>query len=469
MANITITDAEITDASFFAGLNINGFSTLNATAVSANIQITITGNSITFTDTNTNTVLATYADTDLGGGSFSNVNTYQDNGGDSDVGGFAGSGQVNYTGGVGNDTLTDNGSSGGRLIGGSGDDVLQGGSGNNFEIQGGDGNDTLLSGGGNNQLFGGAGDDTLIGESGSGNLTGGAGNDTIIQRDGTYNIASGDGNDTIIIDGGSQNNIAAGNGDDTVILNVATNSFVNGGGGTNTLVLPEGATFAPFNPGGNGGRITFADGSSTGYQGFLADDISVACFASGTRIETPSGEVTIDDLKVGDVVQTLDDGPQELQWIGTCTVRADGAFAPICITKGSMGNHTDLFVSPQHRILLSGPSCDLHFGTPELFCAAKNLCDGVSVYRAARPYITYFHLMFSKHQVINANGTPAESFFVGDYVSEAHQGTYNELISLFPELSESDHPERETARPVLKSYEAKVLNVRHSYAAPSAV
>ncbi|MEP2890005.1 Hint domain-containing protein [Tateyamaria sp.] len=461
MANITLTDALITDASFFAGLNINDNSSINASSVSSNVQITITANAITFTDTNTNSVLATYTNGDLGGGTFANVRQYDGNDNDSDVSGFSGSGQVDLEGGSGDDTLTDSGTNGGRLFGGDGDDVLQGGSGNNFDVQGGAGNDILLSGGGNNQLFGGAGDDVLVGESGTGNLQGGNGNDTIIQEDGTYNIVAGNGADTIIINGGTSNNIAANGGDDTVILNVATTAFVNGGGGTNTLVLPDGATFAPFNVGGNNGRITFADGSSTGYQGFLADDISVACFASGTLIETSNGPAAIECLAVGDLVQTLDDGLQELQWIGQCTVPADGAFAPICIAKGRMGNHADLFVSPQHRILLSGANCDLHFGAPEVLCAAKHLCDGVHVYRATRPTITYFHLMFGKHQIINANGVLAESFFVGDYHSGADEETYNELISLFPELSQNDHPARYPSRPFLKPFEAQILKSSH--------
>jgi len=132
-----------------------------------------------------------------------------------------------------------------------------------------------------------------------------------------------------------------------------------------------------------------------------------------------------------------------------------------------MGNNADLFVSPQHRILLSGANCDLHFGTDQVLCAAKHLCDSVLIYPAARPTITYFHLMFSKHQIIIANGILAESFFVGDYQAKADVDTYNELISLFPELSQSDHPARHPARPFLKSFEAEVLKDNLNNVIPS--
>ncbi|MFK7941410.1 MAG: TfuA-like protein, partial [Paracoccaceae bacterium] len=39
------------------------------------------------------------------------------------------------------------------------------------------------------------------------------------------------------------------------------------------------------------------------------------CFAGGTMILTPRGEILVEDLKVGDMVVTLDDGPMPILWM----------------------------------------------------------------------------------------------------------------------------------------------------------
>ena len=58
-------------------------------------------------------------------------------------------------------------------------------------------------------------------------------------------------------------------------------------------------------------------------------------------------------LAAGDMVVTMDHGPQPIRWIGS-SKRPDRQLAPILIRKGALGNTRDLRVSPQHRMLLSG-------------------------------------------------------------------------------------------------------------------
>ncbi|MBL9056263.1 MAG: Hint domain-containing protein, partial [Rhodobacteraceae bacterium] len=41
------------------------------------------------------------------------------------------------------------------------------------------------------------------------------------------------------------------------------------------------------------------------------------CFLRGTRITTPDGPRAIEDLAEGDLVTTLDHGPQPIRWIGS--------------------------------------------------------------------------------------------------------------------------------------------------------
>ncbi|MDZ4134809.1 MAG: Hint domain-containing protein, partial [Paracoccaceae bacterium] len=82
-------------------------------------------------------------------------------------------------------------------------------------------------------------------------------------------------------------------------------------------------------------------------------DLLCVSFARGTMITLANGgQRRIEVLKTGDRVLTRDHGPQSLRWLGHATLRAAGAFAPVVITAGAMGNAGDLIVSQHHRMFL---------------------------------------------------------------------------------------------------------------------
>ncbi|NUB44461.1 Hint domain-containing protein [Fertoebacter nigrum] len=182
----------------------------------------------------------------------------------------------------------------------------------------------------------------------------------------------------------------------------------------------------------------------------------VTCFAAGTRIGTPQGEVAIEDLRAGDMVLTADGGPRVIRWAGARRVEARGALAPIRIAAGTLGNRRDLLVSPQHRLLLSGWRAELLFGADEVLVAACHLVDDRRIRPAPQDHITYHHLLFDRHEIIFAEGCAAESFFPGA-VSLTHSdaATQAEILALFPELAEAPARFGPTARRVLRRAEAR--------------
>jgi len=184
------------------------------------------------------------------------------------------------------------------------------------------------------------------------------------------------------------------------------------------------------------------------------------CFVSGTRILTSKGEVAVDDLTAGDQVVTMDHGLQTIRWIGSCRRIATGAFAPIRFRKGVMGNTRDLLVSPQHRMLVKGWQAELLFNETEVLVPAKALLSDHGVTRQTGGQVTYFHILFDKHEIIYAHGCPTESFHPGATMFSAlDHATQNEVLTLFPALA----PHRgstygNTARLALRVSEGKVLS-----------
>lgn len=178
----------------------------------------------------------------------------------------------------------------------------------------------------------------------------------------------------------------------------------------------------------------------------------VTCYVDGTRIHTPDGEVSVQDLSVGDTVTTRDHGAQTIRWIGKSRVPAVGKLAPVKISKGALGKNipaTDLYVSRQHRMLLASKIAERMFGEYEVLTPAVRLLGmtGVEVQEGDNE-VTYYHILLDRHEVIYANGAPSESFLTGpNAMATMDCDTVEELELLFPGiLSEASI----SARPVVK-------------------
>jgi hypothetical protein len=187
---------------------------------------------------------------------------------------------------------------------------------------------------------------------------------------------------------------------------------------------------------------------------------AIPCFVRGARILTPRGEVPVERLAVGDLVCTMDAGAQPIRWIGRRLVPARDRFAPVRIRKGAFGARRDLWVSPQHRMLISESWAELMFGEREVLVAAKDLVNDLSVrIEESDGMVDYIHLMFDSHQVIYAEGLATESFLPGPMTLDSFEAeVLEEICTLFPELDPvTGAGYGPAARLSLKGFEAAAL------------
>src|ERR1700682_3334891 len=85
------------------------------------------------------------------------------------------------------------------------------------------------------------------------------------------------------------------------------------------------------------------------------------CFLAGTRIRTPRGEVPVEELAIGALVDTLR-GPLPVKWIGRRTLRKTASswhssVAPIRIARFALDDQypsRDLYLSPKHCLFVDG-------------------------------------------------------------------------------------------------------------------
>lgn len=186
-------------------------------------------------------------------------------------------------------------------------------------------------------------------------------------------------------------------------------------------------------------------------QGLPLTDLICVSFAAGTRITLADGrQERIEHLAPGANILTRDHGPQPVRWIGKATLRARGAFAPVVVRPGVLGNDAELIVSPHHRLFIYQRGAYRIGGVAEILVQAKHLVDGEAIQRREGGFVDYYSLVFDRHEIIFAEGIAAESLMVNEAtVAQLPPELAGELLRRFPGLSQSQHFGTEAGRDLI--------------------
>ncbi|WP_339762514.1 Hint domain-containing protein [uncultured Sulfitobacter sp.] len=182
---------------------------------------------------------------------------------------------------------------------------------------------------------------------------------------------------------------------------------------------------------------------------------ATVCFLAGTLIETPAGPLPIEGLKAGMEVLTLSGTARPIRWIGQSSVCGLGKLAPICIKSGVLGNTRDLYMSPNHRVLVRSSKAELSFGQCDVLVPAKAFVDGVNVVRVPMPKASYLHILLDEHDMVFSEGIATESLFSGSVaVGVLAADALAELEEIFPHFQ---HSQQRSSHLALTMSEARYL------------
>jgi autotransporter passenger strand-loop-strand repeat protein len=179
--------------------------------------------------------------------------------------------------------------------------------------------------------------------------------------------------------------------------------------------------------------------------------ITVLCFYAGTHIATPDGETVVEDLREGDLVHTAH-GPMAVRWVGQSHVHLRFAdkrrMLPIRITAGALGGGLpgrDLLLSPDHALFIDG-----------ILVQAAALVNGVSIYREhdVPEQFTYYHVELASHELLWAEGVPAESFV--DNVERMHFGNWDDRSAPAAPIPEMSYPRAKSQRQLPAALRARL-------------
>jgi Hint domain len=166
------------------------------------------------------------------------------------------------------------------------------------------------------------------------------------------------------------------------------NHTLTAGSSSFALTLAAGSTFQ---------KVTSADGTA----------ITAICFLAGTMIATPRGDVPVEALAVGYIVRTWSGAERPITWIGRGTVMVPrgrrSASHPVTVRAGALSDGVpsrDLHVTKGHSLYLDDVLIPVEF-----LVNHRSI-----VWNDAANEVTIYHIELDAHDILVANGAPAESY-----------------------------------------------------------
>lgn len=162
-------------------------------------------------------------------------------------------------------------------------------------------------------------------------------------------------------------------------------------------------------------KITYANGNT--YIG--------ACFLAGCMIRMTSGDVAVEDIRIGDEVITFDwrnntDIVRPVVWVGQLHVNVrrdlpdDEAGWPVRILKDAIADgvpYKDMLITPEHCLFFDGS-----------FVPVRMLVNNRSIfYDKTISSYTYYHIETERHSVIWGDGMLTES-----YLDTGNRGSFSQ-------------------------------------------
>ena len=207
-----------------------------------------------------------------------------------------------------------------------------------------------------------------------------------------------------------------------------------GGGSEGGVGTTPNGPYGGFGGGGGGGRYGgggggYSGGGGGGFGGaggggsldhgtnqvLVADEhpgnglvtIDLLCYLRGTHILTPSGEVPVECLAVGDMAVSHRGEAHPITWIGTGKVLATRgrrtAATPVIVRKGALADsvpNRDLYITKCHSLYFDGVLIPVEFLVNHRSIVWDDHAQEVEIY----------HVELAAHDVLLANGAPAESY-----------------------------------------------------------
>ena len=150
--------------------------------------------------------------------------------------------------------------------------------------------------------------------------------------------------------------------------------------------------------------------TNPGNGGLALVNTAIACFRAGTRLEAADGPVVVEALRAGMPLRTASGALRNIIWIGHSRVDCrrhprPREVLPVRLAMGAIGDglpERDLWLSPDHGLFIDGHLVPVRY-----------LLNGATVEQPDAGHadaVQYFHVELETHDILLAEGLPAESY-----------------------------------------------------------
>jgi hypothetical protein len=216
-----------------------------------------------------------------------------------------------------------------------------------------------------------------------------------------------------IINGGTASFTSIGIGGSILLTNFgysSTGETISFNSTTDLLTVTSGTSIYTQTLAGNytGDSFTSANAGVGGTTELAITLTGPPCYCAGTLILTDNGERPVEDLRAGDSVVTLSGAIRPIRWVGQRHLAISRHLSPeqvqpVLIRTDAIADgkpHRDLRVSPDHAVLFDRG-----------LIPARLLINGASIQQEEQcQSVTYYHLELDTHDILLAEGLPAESY-----------------------------------------------------------
>ena len=196
----------------------------------------------------------------------------------------------------------------------------------------------------------------------------------------------------------------------------------------------------------------------------LFDD-AFSAFAMGSLVSTTKGQIAVEDLQPGDMINTATGEAAKLVWIGSSTIipagreRRTPLIRIMADTFGPARPSSFLTVGSSARLLQTPEHMRGEVSSNRMFSLASEFVDGVNVIEVCPPTpVRLFHLCLERHAAITVGGMEVETFHPGNRaLRSVSHATRDLFLSMFPHIAHSSDfgP---LAHPRAPELEATILN-----------
>jgi hypothetical protein len=150
--------------------------------------------------------------------------------------------------------------------------------------------------------------------------------------------------------------------------------------------------------------------------------------ASGALVMTDTGPRPIETLSPGTIVLTVTGGRQPLRWIERRQRLCLGRHAPVLLRAPYFRLSHDVCVTPETRVVRSGPAVEYIFGAEKVLVSAGDMIASPGAQRdRRRPVRAFHHLMLDDHSCVMVDRCGIETALLADVIAAGDGGQIRNL------------------------------------------